>query len=476
MDNLYSIWRKQKEHLDKVKIENPDLFRRQPIVDTNQLLGKIGINIFPENRPFVYLRLWPQDFIVEEITKDNRIHTIDYFSETTKSDDEGQTIYADLVKVGVSTLDVIEELEKNLGLGPKSIGYAGIKDRDAITSQLLSFRNVSIDKIQGIRASNFFLKNIYQGKGALQAGDLLGNRFTIILRGTEFFNADAIEKNIKEYEKTGFWNFFYTQRFGTPRLLSHYLGLLLLRRKYEEVIKVLLTRETEYEISYFKKLRSQVLEKWGDWDTAISIFENLPYSFRRELSIFKYLKENQGDFLGALKLFPDQVQIWIYAYASYLFNRKLSIMIEKGDVPDSLPLLLSRNPGDWDIYREFLESDEVMMPSPVFRDFPYIQLKERLVNTRQKFDFQDFKIVSDLPKIGVISFSLPKGSYATTFLAHFFALSGNIPVLPEISTEIVDSQKILDIGSIESITEIFKDVIVSKLESKEEPLLEQISE
>lgn len=474
MSDTFSAWQRQNQFLDGEKLKNPTLFKRAPILDTPEILKIIGIEIFDKNRPVVYLRLWPQDFIVEEISNDGRIHTIDYLEDSSFVESEGQTIYADLVKIGMSTFDVVEEIEKTSGIDRKLIGYAGIKDRDAITSQWLSFRNTSIDTIKSINSPSFFLKNIHQGKGVIQVGNLEGNQFTLVLRGTEDFDISNIEASFKSYEKDGFWNFFYSQRFGTPRLVSHYLGLLLLKKDYEQVLKVLFTFQFNSEIDYYLNLRKTMSTKWGDWPAIYKLLEPLGYSFRRELKILTYLINKPSDFLGALRLFSDQVQFWIFAYVSYLFNRKLSELIKQGEVPDQLPLFLSRNPSDWAVYKKLTDADDVKMPSPVFRDFPLIQIRDRTINTRQKFKFHGFNLVVGNPKIGVISFTLPKGSYATTLLAHLFTVSSSIPVLPGIDPDVIDSKKILGNGSVEPLTVLFKNVINSKLEVKENSLEEPV--
>jgi TruD family tRNA pseudouridine synthase len=469
MESQHDIWQKQNNYLQKIKEKNPELFVRKTLVDSDATLKLVGINGLPTEKPSVYLRLWPQDFIVEEIGKNDELHLVEYKHDEDTIDSDGLTVYADLVKAGVSTLDVIDELSKNHKIDRRFVGYAGIKDRDAITSQLISFRNISVGDVKNIRSTNFFLKNIRTGKGAIQIGDLAGNRFTLVLRGDKPIDKDEVLNLINEYKKTGFWNFFYTQRFGTPRLISHYLGLLLLKCQYEEVVKNLLTFQTDGEIELYKNVRADILSKWRDWGAIRTILLNLPYSFRRELNLISHLEKYPTDFLGALKLIPDQVQLWIFAYASFVFNRKLSFFIKSNaSIPEVMPLFLSRNPADWEYYSEYLKADGLAMPSDVFRDFPEIQLKERSVNTRQDFEFHGFEIIPDDPKIAVICFSLPKGSYATTMLAHFFALSGNVPVLPNISITVVDSKQILGNGSIAPVVEIFKGVINSKLEIKEE--------
>jgi len=62
-----------------------------------------------------------------------------------------------------------------------------------------------------------------------------------------------------------------------------------------------------------------------------------------------------------------------------------------------------------------------------------------------------------------LSFSLPKGCYATTFLSHFFQLATGMPP-KDISENIVDLKEILGEGSIKDLTEIFKEITFSKSE------------
>ncbi|TSC71369.1 MAG: tRNA pseudouridine13 synthase, partial [Parcubacteria group bacterium Gr01-1014_70] len=201
------------------RIRVPHLFNREPMIDSDEYLRWIGIEVVPENRPLGYLRYMPQDFIVEEVSKTKETHTIAVDSLFIAKLAEGSTYYADLVKIGASTLDIITQLAHLLRIEEKQIGYAGIKDRLAITSQLISIRGVENDTIfRTLDEENYFLKNIYRGKGAMANGDLFGNRFLITLRTTNPLSPSEkkhIEDEIKEIRQYGFWNFFYTQRFGT---------------------------------------------------------------------------------------------------------------------------------------------------------------------------------------------------------------------------------------------------------------------
>jgi tRNA pseudouridine13 synthase len=456
---------KERQLFEAERKRVPELFLREPMVDDAEFLRWIGIETANPDRPLGYIKLLPQDFIVEEILQDGTLVTVDFGELINNVAAEGKTYYAELVKVGIDTLAAKEEIAAMLAIDAKNIGFAGIKDRLALTGQRISIRNVaSGEEFSKVKAENFFLKNIIRGKGAVANGDLKGNRFIILLRLLKELTKEeiaAIEKRVQEVKEDGFWNFFYFQRFGTPRLLSHWLGLLLLRGRYEEVIKTFLTYPAARELPYFKNIRKEIGESWGNWQEIFERLKPFPYHFRHELLFAGYLIEHPTDFLGALHVLPDQVRLWLYAYDCFLFNRKLSELIQKGEVPISLPLITSFNPKDWEPYRKFLEADEVKLPSSSYRDFPFIRVESRDWPTLQKADIH--RVVFK-KQFAVFAFSLPKGSYATSFLMEFFTLCSGLPFPPGIPTDPADIKEMSGLGTLAPVLERFKPVLEKRIE------------
>jgi len=438
----------------------PELFVRLPMIDDDECLRSIGIDDIYGHRPIGYLKLWPQDFIVEEISREGNLYSADIDESNSQADSEGNTFYANLVKLGTSTLEAKTHLSQILDIDEKNVGYAGIKDKAALTSQAISIRGVNDpEKITAVEADNFFLKNVHRGKGIVANGDLRGNRFTITVRLTAPIDSAAqrdIEQKLQIAREEGFWNFFYTQRFGTPRLISHRLGLLILKGRYEEVVKLFCTHIGQRELPYFQALRKEILGQWGNWPEIKTILDQFPYHFQNERTFIYYLIEHPNNFLGALHQLPDQIRLWFYAYDSYLFNRKLSECIQAGNVPLNLPFLTSFNPADWKPYAEFIEADNVRMPSRSYRDFPFVRVESRTCATLQPLEIHDV-VIKD--RLAVFSFSLPKGSYATSFLMNFFMLASGLPLVPNIFTETVDPKRILGTGTLEPVLERFKKVL-----------------
>ncbi len=435
----------------------PAFFEREPMIDTTDLLKWIGISTLSEQRTLGYLRMFAQDFIVEEIANDGSIHNVDVGPLYADLSAEGATYYVDLIKVGLSTLETKFRIAEKLKIDPKHINYAGLKDRVALTSQLISVRSLTDETLfDNINDEYFFVKNITKGKGVVANGDLKGNRFTITIRLQQTLNDNdiaQIENKILDIKRDGFWNYYYLQRFGTPRLLSHWLGLMIFRGQFEETAKTFVTFVAHRELPYFKQIRENMSKNWGNWKFLVEQMQSFPTHFNQELSLITHLRDNPSDFVGALHQIQDQVRLWIYAYDSYLFNRLLSDLILEGNVPPVLPLITSFNASDWQPYRTFLDADGVSLPAPALRNFPFVRLESRTLATKQQLEIHGFKVKD---KFAIFSFSLPKGAYATTFLINFFTLSAGLPRVPDLPDEAIDSKKLLSLGSLESTLKYFQ--------------------
>lgn len=443
--------------------KNPDLFKGETHIDDSQFLEKIGIflseeiqkNIFPG-----YLRLWPQDFIVEEILKNGDVQTIDIKDFLNNKIETGTTIYATLVKCGLSTIEAVEEIASLLKIDRKKIQFAGIKDKVAITAQRISFRDANLDVVKNIASPYFFLKNIQYEKGVVEIGGLKGNTFTILVRTDESFQKEKFLKSVEKINSDGFFNFFYSQRFGSPRFINWFWGSLILKGEYKKAVLSFLCSEGQREIEYFKKIRSEIKNQFGNWQSIEHILKPFPLVLHHETKIVRYLKNNPADFIGALNQISEQIQLWVFAYASLLFNRKISEYIKNNaPLPEKLPLIVSNDKNDWKEYYGFLKEDEInQFPISHLKPFPFIQWKKRRISTKEKAQIHKIKII---PEGVVISFTLPKASYATTFLSHLFQLTSGFPP-QQFSDKAIDIKEALEKKNIQGVLEKFQKVIYPK--------------
>ena len=466
--------KKQKELLflaEEYK-KHPELFTQRTFIENSAVLADFGIQI-PRKESFIngYLKLWPEDFLVEEVAEDGAVRTVSG-SSVAEVTEGSPTIYATLVKSGLSTLEAVDELSRQLDLQRESIGFAGIKDKDAITAQRISLRNCPLEKLTTLQSPYLFLKDIEGGKGVMEKGRLRGNRFTIFIRtdvslkDPVYFNRFAEE--LKRVKAEGFYNFFYLQRFGTPRLLNFQFAYHILRGDSKQAVFDFLTIPTERELPYFKRMREEFGKQFGHWRKIQEMLLPFPFIFAHERKIVDHLVVHPYDFTGAFKTIPDQVMIWLYALTSFFFNKKISEYLLRGEEPPKeLPLFLSPDKADWEPYREMLEKYH-LYPVPIqnLRPFPHIGIKSRRVPTKDRAKILNGELVDG----GIVlEFDLSKGQYATTFLSHMFNLVSGFPP-SDIRKERVDVKKIIGEPAVGKTVEKFNSVIRPKGENLFEQL------
>lgn len=147
-------------------------------------------------------------------------------------------------------MDAINLLSKLLKIKTGVFGYAGTKDRRAVTTQWISAYRVRAEQLQSLNSSlrNLCLGNFKYCKEPLKLGSLSGNHFVITLRSI-VGDHSKIEESLQSLKVNGFINYFGLQRFGTTSVSTHAIGLALLQSKWSEAIDLLLNpRDGESDI------------------------------------------------------------------------------------------------------------------------------------------------------------------------------------------------------------------------------------
>lgn len=486
----YTVWMNRQDlrerelgFLAQEKEKYPHLFKKQITVDDNSFLSDYGIYIPGKNRfPRGFVKTLPSDFIVEEVSSSGVVHTIDWPLEKKEmetglksphNEKENFSTLATLVKCGVSTIEAVEDMNKRLDgqnrqTDASRISYAGIKDKDAVTSQAISFRNIYPESVEKLISTEYFVKDIRLGKGILAKGDLQKNKFTILVRTNDLGKdgmVDIIARQVKDVQQNGFYNYYYLQRFGNPRLINFVWGIHIIKGEYRQATEHYLSYAAPRELEYFRNIREKISRLMGNWDDIVKLLDPFTTIFTTELKIVTYLRAHPTDYLGALLTVPEQILLWVYAVPSLLFNVKISTLLQHNQqVPSMLPLVLSDKQSDIDAYREELQSLGLYpLRFEHLRPFRNIFIKSRLVPTRERVEFHGFNVIKE----GVVlSFSLGKGEYATTLLSHIFNLStadGN-----EAENDVIDCKALLgDDGSSKTL-DFFASIINQYKEKEKE--------
>lgn len=144
-----------------------------------------------------------RDFIVEEIP-------LYAFSN------EGEHRILKIRKKNISTNQCLSLISKALKIEQKEIGYAGLKDKNALTYQYISIPNKYFkDNIQNFNnIENIKIIESHLHNNKIKIGHLKGNRFFIRLKKVSPYSFDRIKEEVFLTQKNGFPNFFGYQRFG----------------------------------------------------------------------------------------------------------------------------------------------------------------------------------------------------------------------------------------------------------------------
>ena len=128
---------------------------------------------------------------------------------------EGEHVWLEVTKQGANTAWVAAQIAEFAGVQAMDVGYAGLKDRYAITKQWFSIYLPRVQEPDFSQINNEEFQVLQQTRSSrkLRRGDLLGNRFIIRLREING-DLDAVEDNLNKIVKQGVPNYFGAQRFG----------------------------------------------------------------------------------------------------------------------------------------------------------------------------------------------------------------------------------------------------------------------
>jgi tRNA pseudouridine13 synthase len=148
------------------------------------------------------LRSSPEDFKVDEILG---------FS----AGGEGPHALLQVRKRGANTEWVARELARAAGCKPHDVGFAGMKDRNAVTTQYFTVPRGRRDarEFLGLAGEGYTVIDAAPHQRKLPRGALAGNRFEIAVREVRC-DAAALEARLSQLVRGGVPNYFGPQRFG----------------------------------------------------------------------------------------------------------------------------------------------------------------------------------------------------------------------------------------------------------------------
>ncbi|TVQ61838.1 MAG: tRNA pseudouridine(13) synthase TruD [Phycisphaerales bacterium] len=245
---------------------------------------------------------------------------------------DGEHLYLFVEKQGMSTLDMLGIVAKHFRVHRRAVGYAGLKDKHAVTRQMISvhapgqrpedFPEIRHEQIRVLWA------DIHTNK--LRPGHLHGNRFSIKIRGVRMTDALVAKRVIDRLRETGVPNRIGEQRFGMLAQ-NHIIGRELILGRDREALDVLLGPDEAHPKNHPE---ARALYASGDYRAAAG---RLPFAMRTERGLLDRLARGESAAGAWASADKRAVGFFMSAFQSAVFNAVLDDRVSAGVIGTLLP-------------------------------------------------------------------------------------------------------------------------------------------
>lgn len=251
------------------------------------------------------LRERPEDFYVEELP-------------LYEPCGQGEHIYLFIEKRDLSAAQMIRVLARHFGVSEASIGVAGLKDKRAVTRQLVSIHT------PGKTAKDFpffehprmavLWSDLHTNK--LRQGHLAGNRFVIRVRGVDATRVVFAHRVLQRLAAVGVPNRAGEQRFGHMGN-NHLIARHWVRAEYDEAVRELLGPKADRTDA---QQEARLLFAQGEYAQAI---DALPRGAETERRVLRSLARTKTGRRALYAVSHLQRRFYISALQSAVFNAVL---------------------------------------------------------------------------------------------------------------------------------------------------------
>jgi tRNA pseudouridine13 synthase len=177
---------------------------------TDEAGNAAPFELAPHEPPVMYPELPPIDAAIGPAVEDFVVDEIPLYPQSGL----GEHVYVRVEKRGFTTPAMVRAVTRAAGVDERDVGYAGLKDKHAITRQWLSLPSKARPPGEWQLPEGIQVLEHTRHSNKLRTGHLLGNRFAITLITPD---AGALEKAtalVELLKASGVYNYFGGQRFG----------------------------------------------------------------------------------------------------------------------------------------------------------------------------------------------------------------------------------------------------------------------
>ncbi len=237
----------------------------------------------------------------------------------------GEHIHLYVEKRGLSTVQMRDEIARHFRVPAHSVGHAGLKDKRAVTRQVVSVHAPGRDPEDFPRFEHPRITVLWvdRHEHKIQRGQLAGNRFSIRVRGVEPTAVLHARRSLERLARVGLPNRFGVQRFGYLRT-NHLIGRAMILGDARGAMDLLLG-----PASNGPAMQAESREAYGRGDYRLA-FEAMPRLFKGERQALKALANGAG-FEAALRAIDQTAAgFFISSFQSAVFNAVLNRRVTDG--------------------------------------------------------------------------------------------------------------------------------------------------
>lgn len=213
--------------------------------------------LWRDHRAIAKFKQQPSNFIVDEILNwDFR--------------GQGEHLFLRIEKTNCNTVWVAKQLAKFYEVPPRDVGYSGLKDRHAVTTQYFSIRlpGIKPDAYELPTHDEYRVVEHHLHDKKLKRGNHKYNDFSIRLLEVSG-NTTNIDKRLQGIRDNGCPNFFDSQRFGNDnsnltRLQQWINGEIDIRKRIEKSLLLSALRAAVFNQELSERVQDST------WDTVIA--------------------------------------------------------------------------------------------------------------------------------------------------------------------------------------------------------------
>ncbi len=256
------------------------------------------------------LRRFNEDFVVEE-------------APLYEPEGYGDHVFFTIEKVGLSTHRAVADIAAALGVCPRDIGLAGLKDARAVTRQTFSVEHVEPARIEALELPRIRVLSARRHPRKLRVGHLAGNRFAIRLRDADPGRLEHVRRVLAVLERRGVPNYFGRQRFGTRGDTAE-IGRRLIAGDVAGAVSLIAGTPGPEDAGAVREARERF--QAGDYGGAAPLW---PRAYGAHARLSRAMAREAGDARRALHAFDRRLlRLFVHAYQSWIFNEVLARRIQ----------------------------------------------------------------------------------------------------------------------------------------------------